>query len=281
MPNPDRFFRLPLLPLLLLLVGCCLSTALRADDKNVTFSKVYRGDTIYLTVHLNQSTEVSVTFTATLVNMVSSVPLPRTVELTGPNTDAVVAVFRPIRADAPSHCTGSYEWEYGRRFIGTPRLYSYLLPYRTGPFEVIQGAHGAFSHNVGSPDAEAIDWAMPIGTPVYPARPGVVIGIRTDCSVGGPDIRLKLDCNYIIIKHDDGTMAEYLHLQQNGALVRLGARVTQETPIALSGNTGYTTVPHLHFSVFTLGDGSLSSSVPVVFRLRNGGTYVPEAGWFY
>ena len=49
--------------------------------------------------------------------------------------------------------------------------------------------------------------------------------------------------------HDDGTEAQYVHLTLNGALKNEGDNVTQGEVIALSGNTGKTTGPHLHFQV--------------------------------
>ncbi|MCW3096836.1 MAG: mepM [Chthonomonadaceae bacterium] len=265
----------------LLLLGLSLSSAARADDKNVMLYKVNKGSSISLMARLTQCSEATVTFTATVENMASSVSLPQTVELTGPKT-IVLAVFTPIDPNIPCSCIGSYTWEYGRRLASPPAAYtSYTLPYHNGPYEVIQGAHGAFSHSIGTSDAEAIDWAMPIGTPVYPARSGVVIGIRTDCIIGGPDKKWMLDCNYVIVKHDDGTMAEYLHLQHNGVLVHLGDHVTPDRSIALSGNTGYTTEPHLHFAVFVLEFGTTTRSLPLTFQRRNGSLYTLFEGSFY
>jgi len=265
---------------LLLLLGLCLSSAVRADDTNVTLSKVNRGNLVYLIVNLTQCSEATVTFTATLTNMTSSVPLPRTVELTGPKS-TVVAIFAPIDPNAPTSSKGTFTWEYGRRLTSAAIPYNYHLPYHDGPYKVIQGAHGAFSHNLGSPDAEAIDFAMPIGTKVYAARPGTVIGIRFDCTLGGPDKKWMEDTNYVIIKHDDGTMAEYLHLLHNGVLVSVGDRVTLDRPIALSGVTGYTTQPHLHFAVFMLVEGTNSQSLPAYFQASNGGIFTPREGAYY
>jgi murein DD-endopeptidase MepM/ murein hydrolase activator NlpD len=276
MHHPVCSFRLSFL----LLLGLCLSPVARADDKNLTLYKVNKGAAINLMVRLDQCSEATVTFTATLNNMVSSVPLPQTVELTGPKTTAL-AVFTPILPDTPCSCTGSYTWGYGHRLTSTPHEYAYQLPYGDGPYLVIQGAHGGFSHNVETANAEAIDWAMPVGTRIYPARPGVVIGIRSDCILGGSDRKWMLDCNYVVIKHDDGTMAEYLHLQHNGVLVHLGDHVAPDQAIALSGNTGFTTEPHLHFAVFTLDARSTCRSQPVTFRLRTGDTCTPTEGNFY
>ena len=55
--------------------------------------------------------------------------------------------------------------------------------------------------------------------------------------------------NYVRILHDDGTMGLYAHLRPEGVLVRVGQRVRQGQQIGLSGNTGFTSGPHLHFAV--------------------------------
>ncbi|HLK58385.1 MAG TPA: M23 family metallopeptidase, partial [Chthonomonadaceae bacterium] len=89
------------------------------------------------------------------------------------------------------------------------------------------------------------------------------------------------DCNYVVVKHEDGTFAEYLHLKKDGVLVHLGDRVTPDQPIALSGNSGYSTEPHLHVSVFSVVDGYMRKSLPLTFALRGGVTFQPQEGRVY
>jgi murein DD-endopeptidase MepM/ murein hydrolase activator NlpD len=71
--------------------------------------------------------------------------------------------------------------------------------------------------------------------------------------------------NFIRILHDDGTMALYAHLREEGALVRVGQRVRAGQQIGLSGNTGFTTGPHLHF-VIQVNRGMKLESLP--FHMR-------------
>jgi murein DD-endopeptidase MepM/ murein hydrolase activator NlpD len=70
--------------------------------------------------------------------------------------------------------------------------------------------------------------------------------------------------NFIRILHADGSMAVYAHLAEHGALVRQGQPVETGQRIGLSGNTGYSTAPHLHFAVQVNRGGQLTS---IPFRL--------------
>ena len=265
---------------LILLLCLALGRPAFAEDTNVMISKVRQGQNILLIAKFNNCSEATITLTATMKNMTCSVPLPLTVDVVG-QKQVVLAVFRPIDPNAPSDCTGRSYWHYGGRLKGSIQPYAYVLPYRSGPFEMIQGPNSGFTHTLRLQDAEAYDWAMPVGTYVYPARPGTVVGFRADCSAGSADLSLIDDCNYILLKHDDGTYGEYLHLRKGGVLVRLGDRVTQGQPMALSGNTGCTTEPHLHFAVFYNLDGTLRRTLPIVFASREGATFKPQEGKFY
>lgn len=84
---------------------------------------------------------------------------------------------------------------------------------------------------------EAIDWGTPTGTPVYASSGGTVVRAGWIGSYG----------NAIFIDHPDGRQTRYAHLSK--ILVSVGQKVKQGEKIALSGNTGVTTGPHLHFEM--------------------------------
>jgi len=86
---------------------------------------------------------------------------------------------------------------------------------------------------------QGVDYAAAIGTPVWAVADGVVT-VAADTGAGG---------NTLCLRHHNGLETCYLHLSSFGAGVRVGARVTQKQVIALSGNTGRTTGPHLHFAL--------------------------------
>lgn len=120
------------------------------------------------------------------------------------------------------------------------------LPFEAGEtHEIGQGMHGAFSHYGNA--THALDFPLPEGTTVVAARDGVVVGTKEDSSSGCPDPSCADQGNFVRIDHGDGTYALYYHLQHDGALVELGDRVCAGEPIARSGNTGYSSAPHLHF----------------------------------
>ncbi len=125
--------------------------------------------------------------------------------------------------------------------------FRYYLPYDEGQeFTVYQGYKSNFSERGES----AIDFDMPVGTPVAAARAGVVTKVITSNKKGCNKERCKRYTNLITIYHEDGTFADYYNLSQNGAKVKVGEKIKEGQVIALSGNTGFTDRPHLRFLVY-------------------------------
>jgi murein DD-endopeptidase MepM/ murein hydrolase activator NlpD len=146
-----------------------------------------------------------------------------------------------------------------------PRDVEYLLPLRMRGWHIDQGFGGGFSHD-DEQNRFALDLAAPIGTPVLAARDGVVMQVESDFARAGLDReRYAGRANLIRVLHDDGTMAMYAHLKADGVLVRPGQRVQAGDVIGLSGNTGFTSGPHLHFAVQVNRGMRLES---IRFRMR-------------
>lgn len=110
-------------------------------------------------------------------------------------------------------------------FEGSYRLSSGFNPNRRHPVT------GRVSPHRGT------DFAMPIGTPIIAPADGRVEKIANHPVAG----------RYVVIRHDNGYQTRYLHLSR--PLVSRGDRVTMGERIALSGNTGRSTGPHLHYEV--------------------------------
>lgn len=126
-----------------------------------------------------------------------------------------------------------------------PRDYEYLFPLQLPEPRVEQAWGGRYSH-ADAENRHAVDFAAPPGTTVFAAREGVVMQVEMSPAAdrGG-----RGDANLIRILHADGSMAVYAHLAPDGALVRPGRRVRRGQPIGVSGNSGLSAGPHLHFAV--------------------------------
>ena len=249
-----------------LMLGFGWGSACHADDNSIAGEEVKQGNTIILVANIRNCSDAVIRVTGTLTNMVSTPSLPFTVNVTG-QSRIVLAVLTPLATADTWTYKWKADWRYGHVSSAPIAVnYAYTLPYRTAQYVVIQGSRGEFSHFVGSQNEEAIDFAMPIGTIVTAARPGVVVAFRDDSMVGGSDPRLITEANYLVIRHEDGTYAEYYHLKQAGVLVAIGDLITVGQAIALSGNTGLTTTPHLHFQVFRKLTTLTKTSLPVRFR---------------
>lgn len=124
----------------------------------------------------------------------------------------------------------------------------------------------------------AVDIAMPIGTGIYAAREGIVFDVASDNFRGGLDPeRDAASANIVRILHDDGSHAVYAHLNWNSIRVRPGDHVQRGQYIADSGNTGFTSGPHLHFAVM-VNRGMRLASVPVLFEGPNAVALEPATG---
>jgi hypothetical protein len=90
---------------------------------------------------------------------------------------------------------------------------------------------------------EGVDFAVPRGTPVYAASEGVVTGARRNGGYG----------NWVRVDHADGVATAYGHLSRFAPRIKPGVRVARGEQVGLSGNTGRSTGPHLHFEVISDG----------------------------
>lgn len=151
--------------------------------------------------------------------------------------------------------------------------YVYALPYEAGTkHRIIQGYFGPFSHK----ERAALDFKMKRGTKILAAREGVVVRVKEDGDRGGWNKKYRPYGNNIVIQHPDGSRSGYWHLQFNGALVSVGDTVQKGQVIALSGKTGYTATPHLHFLVWRSSGGQWQQ-VATRFQTSNGIKYLK--GW--
>jgi len=113
-----------------------------------------------------------------------------------------------------------------------PCYYVYLSSpygYRIHPI------HGTYSFHSG------VDLAAPSGTPIKATRSGTVTAATYNSSSG----------YYVSVNHGDGFSSSYLHMTH--FIVSVGQRVEQGQVIGYVGSTGWSTGPHLHFSIYYNG----------------------------
>lgn len=141
---------------------------------------------------------------------------------------------------------------------------SYPFP-KGKEYKIIQGYNGNFTHNTLI-SQYAIDFDLKIGDTITSVDSGYVVGLIEDYKEYGTSKKwLKNDkSNYITMYHpQSGIYTQYVHLNHNGSLVKLGDFVVKGQAIAISGMTGFTTTPHLHFNakIPTVEHGLISTKI--------------------
>ena len=158
--------------------------------------------------------------------------------------------------------------------------YLYRLPYADDvSFPIIQGYGAKLSHH--GAEEYTLDFGMPVGTPVHAARDGVVVLVEDSHDLGCAREECGRFANFVVVLHSDGTTGEYFHLERGSVQVRPGERVTRGQWLARSGNTGFSTAPHLHFGVYRTGHDRTTESLAVHFQTRSGAVSLPRSGAQY
>ena len=149
--------------------------------------------------------------------------------------------------------------------------YIYGLPYEEGKSHLlVQGYFSSFTHR----ERAALDFKMKRGTKICAAREGVVVRAKEDGDRGGLKKKYRPYGNYVIIQHADSSRAGYWHLQKDGVLVNVGDSVKKGQVIALSGKTGYSFTPHLHFLVWSTDTNRQWRQVATRFQTSKGVKYL-------
>ena len=258
----------------------CHNTAVAAcADDWLGVDEVREGGNIGL--HATNLREFPITFTIRVrtSNLIAAGPRTITETLEGEQS-RLVMMLKEDGGNRKGRYRISCDWTIGDKDALHDDEQLYLLPYASGKsYRVLQGYGSRFSHR--GLEQYAVDFNMSIGTPVHAARAGVVARIEETNDKGCWDDGCGAFANYIVILHNDGTTGEYYHLAQNGALVEVGDNVVAGEKIALSGNTGHTTMPHLHFAVYRAAEWGNTQSIPVRFLSSAGIVDKPRRGGRY
>ncbi len=201
-----------------------------------------------------------------LENLKSNMQLPLYIELPPHSKEKVLRLER-IDTTKSARYRSRYGWVMGRASAQHDAGYRYLVPFKKGKkVRVSQGFNGKTSHNGYS--RYAVDFAVPVGTPIYAARGGVVVATKASGSKGALKRGYGRYANYIVIEHSDGTLGKYYHLKKGGVRVQVGTQVKAGELIGYSGNTGYSSGPHLHFSVSKVDPKYRQRPITLPFQLQ-------------
>lgn len=237
------------------------------NSSDLSIQKIKNKDNSIDIYFLNPNNyHVTMKYVAETKNIKTSKKLP-IVEVLQPKSKTKLLTLFPLSNNI--YFKANYYWILGDKNAIHNNNYLYRLPFKIGEtHKISQGFNGKFSHTGDS--QYAVDFDLKVGSKIYAARDGEVVDIKYDSNKGGKTKNYIDKANYITIKHSDNTYATYAHLKQNGVLVSIGQKIKRGELIGFSGNTGYSTAPHLHFVVFKPKNSKHRITFPIKFKTANG-----------
>jgi len=236
--------------------------------------KTQKGFTLYL--ENNAYSDISIKlFSTKMINLLPSQNLPYIASFPARSRTKVLE-FNIADFSKASTFQMHYNSMMGTLNPNYNENYLYALPYKRGQgYTLTQGFNGSATHKGRS--AYALDFDLPIGTEIHAMRDGIVTAVEDKHTEHGFSDKFADKANHIVILHDDGTMAMYGHLNTNGVRVKVGQKIYKHMLIGYSGNTGYSSGPHLHvhISVIKSFDAG-SSSVHFKFMAKRGRIDKPQ-----
>ena len=251
----------------------------RAKRAEFTISDALDGDAVSLTARNGFHVPIEV---AIVLNRVQGVQYPNPDDrlrwVVPANTDLMLIRLAVLGGATVAEV--EYEFVY---VPGDPRAShqpgdGYRAPFAVGSDYLITQAHPDTITHRSTDSRYAVDIAMPVGTDIVAARSGIVFDVAANNYRSGTDLQRDGGAaNLVRILHDDGTYATYAHLNWNSIRVQNGDHVETGEYIADSGNTGFSSGPHLHFAV-QKNAGLRMDSLPVRFIGANTSRVVPATG---
>lgn len=245
----------------------CLVSIVTCSQENfkVYYEETEKGYTVY--ADNGEFCPVSVEIDFNIENLMSSIGDSKIIKVPAQITKHFIGNLTVINPRKGQRLGFSVRYNFGdHQQTSYDTEYAYHLPYKKGTSHMVtQGYNGTTSHK----NEYALDFRMPIGTPINAVRKGVVVAVEQ----GFNKTCTGQDCakfnNYILAYHTDGTFAEYTHIKKNGSRVQPGDTIKKGQHIGYSGNVGWSTGPHLHFIVF-LQRFKRRETLPTKFKIGNG-----------
>ena len=236
----------------------------------IVYAQENRGDIDFYIENLFEMHVSSTLFIKDIQGYETKSNLPYKTILRGKQKIKALTLYNTDKKKHVGNFSSHISWSKGSVDAKPDSDFIYALPFHESQ-KVSQGFNGNTSHKGNA--KYAVDFAMNIGTPVYAARSGKVVEIVQRHNRHGMGKQMRQYANYVIIEHSDKTLGRYFHLKQNSVNVKLAQEIKKGELLALSGNTGRTSGPHLHFVVTkaeALKDEYRSMSVPIKFLCSEG-----------
>ena len=187
------------------------------------------------------------------------------VDVLAGNTQKLMLTLFPTRGHQAARYWDVFYWTPGDLNADHDDDYLYTAPFAPGEsYPLVQGFGGGWSHSGAS--KYAVDFAMSIGTAVHAAREGTVVQVVSHNDKNGMDRSFAKYANYVMVLHNDGTTGEYYHLKKDGVTVKVDEFVEAGQLLGYSGNTGFSSLPHLHFAVYRPRPMGGFESIPFEFE---------------
>ncbi len=271
-----------------LALGVCLAPAARAGVesqciKNLVCMDFAHNDD-HATISVRNKLRVPVGVQIRFQQLQNVTPVPRLLtpnvaeRVVEPQADTLLLTLVRENARLPAAFPFNWRFSYGNPTARHDDTYSYRIPFGgSEPRTLTQGANGRFTHK--GPAAWSFDFEMPVGTPILAARGGRVVEKTDGYTKSGISEEFLDRANAITVLHDDGTFGTYAHLDP-GVGVREGMRMSVGELLGFSGDTGFSTGPHLHFSVWS-ASWTGGKTLPIRFYDGTASGFLPQEGRAY
>ncbi|WP_279305808.1 M23 family metallopeptidase [Leptospira haakeii] len=239
------------------------------DKKNICSSIETENDetSVYLQAkNLIPGTHITIYTAIEGSNIETEPQSPISFVLTDSDKKKVLTFKKRENTEAPVSVAVLAVAYYGDLSAKHDETYVYTLPYE-GKSWISIGYNSGEEHKGGG--AYSLDFVLPEGTSLLAARDGIVVETEDKFTEGRRDPKLIDKANRIVIEHSDGTVAIYGHLKSKGVLVKPGDKVVAGQKIGLSGNTGFSTGPHLHFEVYKPEENRKKKSFATLFKTES------------
>ena len=223
---------------------------------------------VYLYADNDEPMPMSAKFNFKLVNLNNTLANGKIVVIPPYTKKFPIARLSPIKVNASNEFSYTNSYNFGDATLQTAdEDYIYDLPFTAGKSQKIyQGYNGRFSHS----GEFSLDFDLKIGDEIRAAREGIVTEVIDHNTKSCPSLSCVKLSNRILIMHNDGSFADYSHLKYKGTAVKKGDSVAKGQLIGYSGNTGFSSGPHLHFAVFLNRIDGKRDFIKTKFRTANG-----------